>query len=128
MYYIISVQNNTLISTFCSPLNFNSLLLPHLLVLLPPPFLLCPPSYYRSTLPASLQHRHKAIFLKGLYLTKPEKKPKGAKYCFVLHAPDKRNERKYVNTTCDPRPVYYWVWFYQERDLYYGTKSLITAT
>ena len=40
------------------------------------------------------QHRHKAIRLDGVYLTKPEKKPQGAKFCFILHCPDKLNERQ----------------------------------
>ena len=42
----------------------------------------------------SFQHRHKAIRLDGVYLTKPEKKPQGAKFCFILHCPDKLNERQ----------------------------------
>ena len=47
----------------------------------------------RLMTPLPLQHRHKAIRLDGVYLTKPEKKPKGAKFCFILHCPDKLNER-----------------------------------
>lgn len=41
----------------------------------------------------TLEHRHKAVILDKLWLSKPENKPKGAKYCFVLNVPDKRNER-----------------------------------
>ena len=41
-----------------------------------------------------LQHCHKAVGLEGLYLSKPEKKPKGAKFSFILHVPDKDNKRQ----------------------------------
>lgn len=42
----------------------------------------------------TLQHRHNALLLDGLYLTKPQTKPTGAKYCFVLHCPHTSNPRK----------------------------------
>ena len=34
--------------------------------------------------------------LAGLYLTKPEKKPKGCKFCWILHVPDPKNHRRWV--------------------------------
>ena len=40
------------------------------------------------------QHRDKAYILDGLYLSKPEKKPHGAKFCFILHCPSLKNDRK----------------------------------
>lgn len=43
-----------------------------------------------------VQHRHGAIKLNELYLSKPEKKPRGAKYTFILHAPHKANKRQWV--------------------------------
>ncbi|CAI8015309.1 hypothetical protein GBAR_LOCUS9494 [Geodia barretti] len=49
--------------------------------------------YKRDLAKGSLEHRHKAIVLDSLYLSKPEKKVKGAKFCFILHAPDKSNPR-----------------------------------
>lgn len=49
--------------------------------------------YKKDVSRGSLEHRHKAIGLEGLYLSKPEKKVKGAKFCFILHAPEKCNER-----------------------------------
>lgn len=37
--------------------------------------------------------------LAGLYLTKPDKKPKGGKFCWILHTPDPRNHRRWANAT-----------------------------
>lgn len=49
--------------------------------------------FLRDASRGTFEHRHKAIRLDGVYLTKPDKKPQGAKFCFILHCPDKLNER-----------------------------------
>lgn len=46
-----------------------------------------------DTAGGTLEHRHGAIKLERVYITKPDNKPKGGKYCFILHAPNPANKR-----------------------------------
>lgn len=59
--------------------------------------------FYKDVSRGHFEHRHRAIRLDGVYLTKPEKKPKGARFCFILHCPDKFNERNEFLLVTDSR-------------------------
>ncbi|XP_065889616.1 uncharacterized protein [Dysidea avara] len=48
----------------------------------------------------TLQHRHGAYNLEGVFLGHCEKKPQGAKYCFIMHTPAPCNKRREVLLNC----------------------------
>jgi hypothetical protein len=74
--------------------------------------------YKKDLAKGSLEHRHKAITLDGLYLSKPEKKVKGAKFCFILHAPDMSNPRHdFLLVTDNKEERKHWIEALQEQNL-----------
>ena len=54
----------------------------------------CPyhPHPTRATPPQ--KRKQMEFHLAGLYLTKPDKKPRGCKFCWILHIPDPKNTRR----------------------------------
>lgn len=59
--------------------------------------------YARDVAKKTLEHRDKGYRLDGIYLSKPAKKPHGAKFCFVLHCPNQHNDRKELLLVAETR-------------------------